>query len=237
MLEAELAADRAAAEKLTSELRECAAEESRVHQRLKQRGEEVTRGEVSAQRARDHAQDAERGAHAPRDQARPRARAVRPTSSRPASATRSTTRIERLQRRRDQLGPVNPLAQEEYKEALEHVEELERQRNDLETALRELQQLIRDTDRRIKEAFEETFAAAAKNFEEVVGHLFPGGRGNLRLVREDAGPRPVLGGAERARRRAGARRARARGEHRRRARTTSWASRSRSRPRARRPSA
>ena len=106
------------------------------------------------------------------------------------------TRIERLQRRRDQLGPVNPLAQEEYKEALEHVEELERQREDLETALRELQGLIRDTDRRIKEAFEETFAAAATNFEEVVGHLFPGGRGSLRLVREDAGPRPVLGGAE-----------------------------------------
>ena len=99
-------------------------------------------------------------------------------------------------RRRDQLGPVNPLAQDEYKEALEHVEELERQRHDLETALRELAQLIRDTDRRIKEAFEETFAAAAKNFEEVVQHLFPGGRGNLRLVREDAGPRPVLGGAE-----------------------------------------
>ena len=48
------------------------------------------------------------------------------------------TRIERLQRRREQLGPVNPLAQEEYKEALEHVEELERQREDLETALREL---------------------------------------------------------------------------------------------------
>ncbi|HET6550523.1 MAG TPA: AAA family ATPase, partial [Solirubrobacter sp.] len=83
-----------------------------------------------------------------------------------------------------------------YKEALEHVEELERQRQDLETALRELQTLIRDTDRRIKESFEQTFTAAAANFEEVVDHLFPGGRGSLRLVREDAGPRPVLGGAE-----------------------------------------
>src|SRR5262249_996058 len=106
------------------------------------------------------------------------------------------TRIERLQRRREQLGPVNPLAQEEYREALAHVEELERQREDLETALRELQGLIRDTDRRIREAFEETFAAAAQNFEEVVGPLVPGGGGALRLVREDAGPRPVLGGAE-----------------------------------------
>ena len=62
--------------------------------------------------------------------------------------------------------------------------------------MRELKGLIRDTDQRIRDAFEETFTAAAKNFEEVAEHLFPGGRGRLRLVREDAGPRPVLGGAE-----------------------------------------
>lgn len=105
-----------------------------------------------------------------------------------------TQRIERLQRRREQLGPVNPLAQEEYEEALAHVEELERQRADLEAALRELGTLIRDTDRQIRETFEATFEAAAKNFEELSEQLFPGGRGRLRLVREDAGPRPVLGG-------------------------------------------
>jgi chromosome segregation protein len=105
-------------------------------------------------------------------------------------------RIERLQRRREQLGPVNPLAKAEYEEALAHVEELERQREDLETALRELKALIRDTDRQIRQTFEATFTAAAKNFEELAGELFPGGRGRLRLVREDAGPRPVLGGGE-----------------------------------------
>ena len=137
-----------------------------------------------------------RRAQSPRDEARPPAGAVGGHRSPDGERAQLHTRIERLQRRREQLGPVNPLAQQEYKEALEHVEELERQRHDLETALRELTGLIRDTDRRIKEAFEETFEAAAKNFEEVVGHLFPGGRGALRLVREDAGPRPVLGGAE-----------------------------------------
>src|SRR4029077_20318720 len=97
------------------------------------------------------------------------------------------------QRRREQLGPVNPLAQHEYKEALAHVEELERRREDMETALREVRGLIRDPARRIRESFEETFAAAAKNFEEVVQHLFPGGRGRLRLVHPE-GPRPVIGG-------------------------------------------
>jgi chromosome segregation protein len=103
-------------------------------------------------------------------------------------------RLERLARRREQLGPVNPLAQEEYAEALEHVEDLERQRGDLETALRELEKLIADTDREIRERFEQTFEAAAKNFEELSEQLFPGGRGRLRLVTENDGPKPVLGG-------------------------------------------
>jgi chromosome segregation protein len=194
-LEAELNADKAAGEQLARELRECAAAESRVHAKLRERAEAVTRGEVQAQRARDHAQDVE--AELER-LATKLGLEPEPNDEPLADDERAhlNKQIERLQRRREQLGPVNPLAQAEYKEALEHVQELERQREDLETALRELAQLIKDTDRRIKEAFEETFAAAATNFEEVVGHLFPGGRGALRLVREDAGPRPVLGGGD-----------------------------------------
>jgi chromosome segregation protein len=77
---------------------------------------------------------------------------------------------------------------------VERVEELETQRNDLETALRELGALIRNTDREIAESFEQTFEAAAANFEALVGDVFPGGRGRLRLVREEHSLRPVLGG-------------------------------------------
>ncbi|MGZ4306116.1 MAG: AAA family ATPase, partial [Solirubrobacteraceae bacterium] len=106
-----------------------------------------------------------------------------------------SSRLERLMRRREQLGPVNPLAQQEYAEAVEHVEELERQRADLEDALRELEKLIADTDRQIRETFEQTFEAAARNFEQVAGQLFPGGSGRLRLVAEREGPARVLGGA------------------------------------------
>ena len=90
---------------------------------------------------------------------------------------------------------MNPLAQQEYAEAVEHVEELERQRADLEDALRELEKLIADTDRQIRETFEETFEAAARNFEQLAGQLFPGGSGRLRLVAEREGPARVLGGA------------------------------------------
>src|SRR6266511_2271561 len=99
-------------------------------------------------------------------------------------------KLERLARRREQLGPVNPLAEREYEEARAHVEELEAQREDLESALAELEKLIRDTDRKIRSEFEQTLEAAGRNFEELVEHLFPGGRGRLRLV-DAPGPRAV----------------------------------------------
>ena len=195
--DAELRAERATGDRLAAALSGCAAEETRVQAALKAEREQVTRTEVGAQQQRDRAADAD---------AELRALAERlGLEPAPAEAAMSDgeraelrERIARLERRREQLGPVNPLAAQEYADALEHVEELERQREDLETALRELEGLIRDTDRRIREAFDETFAAAARNFEEVVGELFPGGRGQLRRVREDAGPRPVLGGADAA---------------------------------------
>ncbi len=91
-------------------------------------------------------------------------------------------RLERLERRRSQIGPVNPLAEREYEEAREHVETLQAQREDTERGMHELEALIRDIDREIERAFEQTFEGTAKNFEEMVEHLFPGGRGRLRRV-------------------------------------------------------
>jgi chromosome segregation protein len=193
LFDAELAAHRAAGEHVAVELRACAREEAELQGRLKRDGEAVTSSEVRAQQARDRSQDAEAelAALAERLGLDPEpAEQALPEEERAALAQR----IERLARRRDQLGPVNPLAKDEYDEAMAHVEELERQRNDLESALRELNTLIKDTDRQIRETFEETFAAAARNFEELAQQVFPGGRGRLRLVREDAGPRPVIGG-------------------------------------------
>ncbi len=194
VLEAELLEDRRAGEGVATELRACAAAEAQVQQRLSTCADAVTTAEVRAQQARDAERDVrvELGDLALVLGLTPEA-ATEPLPAEEAAALRG--RIERLIRRREQLGPVNPLAEQEYEEALAHVEEMERQRTDLETAMRELRTLIRDTDKQITQTFEETFAAAAKNFEELAEHCFPGGRGRLRLVREDTGPKPVLGGA------------------------------------------
>ena len=193
-LQAELEVDRAGGEEVAAELRRCSAEEARLQGDLRARGERVTTVEVTAQQVRDHAAEAESelGDLAGRLELAPQPaeEALEPEQREALAA-----RIERLARRREQLGPVNPLAGREYEEALEYVDGLEAQRRDLETAMRELESLIAETDRRIRDAFETTFDAAARNFEDVVAQLFPGGRGRLRLVREDRGPRPVLGGA------------------------------------------
>jgi chromosome segregation protein len=192
-LEEELRADTAAGEDLAGTLRECASAESGLQGQLRELADALTAAEVAAQQARDQAaeSEAELGGLAGR-----LGLEALPADSELTDSEREALRerVERLARRRELLGPVNPLAAEEYREALERVEALEAQRSDLEGALRELRALIRSTDREIAETFEQTFAAAAANFEELVGDVFPGGRGRLRLVREDAGPRPVLGG-------------------------------------------
>jgi chromosome segregation protein len=191
--ERELAADRLAGEQVAVELRECAQEEAALQGRLHTANESLTEREVAAQRARDRGAevDAELRALATRLELDPQ-----PATDALDDEERQvlSDRIERLARRREQLGPVNPLAGQEYEQAVEHVEELERQREDLETALRELEKLIRDTDREIRESFEQTFTAAAANFGELAERLFPGGRGRLRLVSEREAPARVLGG-------------------------------------------
>ncbi|CAB4939252.1 unannotated protein [freshwater metagenome] len=193
VIEAELDEDRRAGAGVAAELRACAAAEAQVQQRLRERGEQVTRTEVRAQQTRDQEADI---AASLTELAQRLGLVAEPADEAldPQEAESLRTRLERLLRRREQLGPVNPLAKAEYDEALAHVEELERQRTDLETAMRELRTLIRDTDRQIHETFQETFEAAAKNFEELSAHCFPGGRGRLRLVREEQPARTVIGG-------------------------------------------
>jgi chromosome segregation protein len=194
-METALAADRAAGEGVAQELRACASQEAEIQRRLQDRNETLTRAEVRAQQLRDQESEAalELGALAEKLglEAEPREEPL-PTEE----AVQLRQRIERLVKRREQLGPVNPLAKQEYEEAVAHVDELERQRTDLETALRELRAFIRDTDRQIRVTFTETFEAAAKNFEELSQTLFPGGAGRLTLVREEQAPRPVLGGQQ-----------------------------------------
>ncbi len=192
-IERAMLADRDA-DDVAAQLRACSREEAELQAKLLASGDSVTEAEVKAAHLRDRRDElrAELDALAGR-----LGRDLAPPHEALDGADREEIerKLERLARRRGALGPVNPLAEREYAEALEHVGQLEEQRRDLEAALAELQGLIADTDRRIRSAFEETLEATQRNFEELIEHLFPGGRGRLRLVKE-AGPRLVLGGEE-----------------------------------------
>ncbi len=181
-------------DELTSELRECSRQEAELQARLRASGERVTEAEVRAAHLRDRRDEAV-AEHKRLSAQLELEEAPAPTRLSDDERAEVETGIERLIRRREQLGPVNPLAEREYEEAKAHVTDLEEQREDLEKALTELEKLIRQTDREISAAFEETFAAASRNFEELIEHMFPGGRGRLRMV-EPQRPRRVLGGGE-----------------------------------------
>ena len=166
---------------IAEEMKACSAREFEIQAQLKAASDELTRAEVEAAHIGD------RRGEAAKELARIASRLDEevPLAEQPLTDEERAEidkRLERLERRRSQIGPVNPLAQQEYDEAVEHVEDLQAQREDAERAMHELQSLIRDIDREIERAFEETFERTAANFEEMVDHLFPGGRGRLRRV-------------------------------------------------------
>jgi chromosome segregation protein len=94
-------------------------------------------------------------------------------------------RVARLERRREALGQVNPLAKQEYEEEKERLAELSSQREDLERSLAELQKLRDELTETVEQRFEHTFAAVQKHFADVAETLFPGGQGRLRLTEPD----------------------------------------------------
>jgi chromosome segregation protein len=175
-------------EGVAAELRECSRVEFGLQGELREAGEALTVAEVEGAQLRDRRDE---GAAELRRIAGSLGEDLRPAERPLPEAERAEieAKLSRLERRREQIGPVNPLAAREYGEARERLQELEEQRQDLERALGELRSLIRRTDREIATAFEETFEATSRNFEEMAAELFPGGRGRLRRI--DLGPRPA----------------------------------------------
>ena len=94
-------------------------------------------------------------------------------------------RLERIARRREELGRVNPLAREEYERERERLDELVTQRGDVEASLVELERLRAELTETVERTFTETFAAVEGHFREVAGTLFPGGEGRLALTDPD----------------------------------------------------
>ena len=91
-------------------------------------------------------------------------------------------RAHQAQRQLDQLGKVNPLALEEFAALEERHAFLVTQLEDLKKTRRDLLTVIREVDERVEQVFGAAYADIAREFESIIGRLFPGGDGRLVLT-------------------------------------------------------
>ena len=94
-------------------------------------------------------------------------------------------RLRDLDRELRLLGPVNPLAVEEFAALHERHEFLETQLEDVKSSRRELAKVIKAIDDEIAATFAAAFADVGAHFTELFETLFPGGKGELRLTDPD----------------------------------------------------
>ncbi|HEY7421261.1 MAG TPA: AAA family ATPase [Gaiellaceae bacterium] len=176
-LREEVEAGAARSGELGAELRRLGAAEVELRQELAAASEAVAALEVEAARLEAEADEARRRLeHANADQ--------------PAEGDdkeQLAAGVERLERRRETLGQVNPLAHEEYEAEKARLEELAAQRADLEESLAELEKLRNELTQTVERRFAETFDAVRRHFEEVTATVFPGGEGRLRLTEAEEG--------------------------------------------------
>ena len=97
----------------------------------------------------------------------------------PAAKVRDLDRELRL------LGPINPLALEEFNELQERHAFLDSQLDDVRETRRELLRVIKAIDIEIQSVFASAFADVSKHFTHLFNNLFPGGTGTLVLTQPD----------------------------------------------------
>ncbi len=90
----------------------------------------------------------------------------------------------RIKEKYEALGPVNPLALEEYQEAQQRFDFLEAQRQDLVDSIRDTQQAIKEIDAVSRKQFLAAFEQINQNFRQTFATLFGGGSGEMRLTDE-----------------------------------------------------
>src|SRR5581483_8935426 len=90
-----------------------------------------------------------------------------------------------MRTRLDNMGPVNMMALEEYKETAERHEFLETQRKDLLESIENTVATIKEIDTVSREKFKEAFDKINENFQKTFVKLFGGGHAFMRLTDEE----------------------------------------------------
>ncbi len=109
-------------------------------------------------------------------------RAIEAEQPQVADGVSPVARVRELERDLRLMGPINPLALEEFAALNERHELLEAQMDDVRQARRELAKIIKAVDEEIVNVFSAAFADVAANFVKLFETLFPGGVGGLKLT-------------------------------------------------------
>ena len=95
------------------------------------------------------------------------------------------TRLARLIRERDNMGPVNLRAEAEAEDLQTQIESLEHERSDLTAAIGRFRQAIAELNREGRERILASFAEVDRHFQDLFARLFGGGRAHLKLTESD----------------------------------------------------
>ncbi|HEX5398166.1 MAG TPA: chromosome segregation protein SMC [Verrucomicrobiae bacterium] len=93
--------------------------------------------------------------------------------------------VEALQKRLDEIGPVNLVAIEEYEETEQRHQFLTKQHDDLVSAKTQLLEIINRINVQTRQMFVETFEKIRENFRSMFVEVFGGGKADLILVDEN----------------------------------------------------
>jgi chromosome segregation protein len=97
------------------------------------------------------------------------------------------TRHDELHAKLEGMGPVNLVADEEYRELEERHEFLRAQHDDVLASVKDLEKALRGMTRTAQERFQEAFDDINRHFGDLFARLFEGGRAELRMVPPEEG--------------------------------------------------
>jgi chromosome segregation protein len=111
-----------------------------------------------------------------------------PTRDLEATRSRHLELAEKL----EGMGPVNLVADDEYRELTERLEFLRSQHDDLVQSMKDLEKALRGMTRTAQDRFQEAFEQINRHFGEIFSRLFEGGRAELRMVPPEDGDEDPL---------------------------------------------
>src|SRR5438093_1564594 len=105
-------------------------------------------------------------------------------------------RVRELAEKLSAIGPVNLVADEEYRELDERLTFLSTQHDDLTASIKDLEKALRGMTHTAQERFGQAFEQINRDFAKIFERLFEGGRAELRLVEAEEGGDPLDTGVD-----------------------------------------